>query len=82
MPLEKDKETKIGDKGETENYKKNLEENADDDLDLEEANKSNYVLTLTQIVTQSKGKKSKKVTQNDSLFEPLSQVSKIAIEKL
>lgn len=81
IPIEKDKGKNIKDKkpddsNETEySDTKILEDNADDDFGLDEANKSNYVLTLTQVVTQSKSKKARKEEQDDSLFEPLSQVN-------
>lgn len=64
----KDKKT-TAKEGESE--KTNELDNEGDDFNLDDANKSNYVLTLTQVSKQSKKDKN---LNEESIFEPISQV--------
>lgn len=72
---EKGKKTKKGKEGtskEDENEKCNeLDNEEDEGCNLGSANKSNYVLTLTQVSKQSKNSKN---LNEESIFEPISQV--------
>lgn len=49
-----------------------MDNEEDDDFNLDDANKSNYVLTLTQVSRRSKNNKN---LNEESIFEPISQVS-------
>lgn len=72
---EKSKKTKKGKEGtskEDESEKINeLDNEEDEDVNLDDANKSNYVLTLTQVSKQSKKNKN---VNDESIFEPITQV--------
>lgn len=65
----KTKKDKEGTSREHENT--NKLENEEEDFILDDANKSNYVLTLTQVATLNK--KNKNINE-ESIFEPISQV--------
>ncbi|XP_026315532.1 DNA repair endonuclease XPF isoform X2 [Hyposmocoma kahamanoa] len=73
----KDKETASK---EDESEKTNeLDNEEDDDFNLDDANKSNYVLTLTQVSKQSKNNKT---LNEESIFEPISQLDSLDITQI
>lgn len=68
----KTKKDKVGTSKEDESEKTNeLDNDEDECFNLDDANKSNYVLTLTQVSKQSKSTKN---LHEESIFEPISQV--------
>ncbi|XP_023935382.2 DNA repair endonuclease XPF isoform X2 [Bicyclus anynana] len=74
------KPLKIEEKCKTQKDLENTSELDEEDV-LDEMNKSNYVLTLTQVAT-SDSKKSKSKSSEDSMFEPISQIENLDITQL